>query len=335
MSQAAKGVLVLAGDIGGTKTKLGLFRVSPRGAVRVASDRYESRRFPGLVDIVREFLARNRQAPSAACFGVAGPVRGGRCVATNLPWIVESRRLARVLRLPRVELMNDLEANAWGIPFLSPRDFYTVNKGAPDPRGNAAVIAAGTGLGEAGLFRDGRELRPFACEGGHADFSPADALQGKLWRYLSSRFGHASWERVLSGPGLVNVYRFLRETGRVREPRWLAGEMKGPSPAAAISRAGLGGRSALCARALDLFISLYGAEAGNLALKLMATGGVYIGGGIAPQIASKFKGGRFMKAFADKGRMGPLLRAVPVRLILNDDAALLGAARRAAFPPTR
>ena len=171
--------------------------------------------------------------------------------------------------------MNDLEANAWGIPFLSPRDFYTVNKGASDPCGNAAVIAAGTWLGEAGLFRDGPE------------------------------------------------------------PRWLAAEMKGPSPAAAISRAGLGGRSALCARALDLFVSLYGAEAGNLALKLMATGGVYIGGGIAPKIASKFKGGRFMKAFTDKGRMGPLLCAVPVRLILNDDAALLGAARRAAFPPER
>jgi glucokinase len=335
MSRAAKGVLVLAGDIGGTNTKLGLFLVSPRGAARVASDRYESRRYPGLADIVREFLSRRRETPSAACFGVAGPVRDGRCIATNMPWIVEARKLARVLTLPRVELMNDLEANAWGIPFLAPRDFYTVNRGTPDSRGNAAVIAAGTGLGEAGLFRDGRELRPFACEGGHADFSPADALQGELWRHLSSRFGHVSWERVLAGPGLVNIYRFLRESGRGREPRWLAAALKGPVPAAAISQAGLDGRSSLCSKALDLFVSLYGAEAGNLVLKLMATGGVYIGGGIAPKIASRFKGGLFMKAFADKGRMGPLLRAVPVRLILNDNAALLGAARRAAFPPAR
>ncbi|PIR15880.1 MAG: glucokinase, partial [Elusimicrobia bacterium CG11_big_fil_rev_8_21_14_0_20_64_6] len=242
MSRAAKGVLVLAGDIGGTKTKLGLFRVTPRGAVRAASARYESRLYPGLVEIVREFLARNPAAPSAACFGVAGPVRDGRCVATNLPWVVDARGLARVLRLPRVELMNDLEANAWGIPFLAPGDFYTVNKGKPDLKGNAAVIAAGTGLGEAGLFRDGSELRPFACEGGHADFSPAGALQGKLWRRLTARFGHASWERVLSGPGLVNLYGFLRGAGR--EPRWLAVELKGAAAAAAISRAGLERRSA-------------------------------------------------------------------------------------------
>lgn len=330
MPQAAESVLVLAGDVGGTKTKLGLFRVMLQGFVRGASARYESGRHAGLAEIVRLFLAEARVAPEAASFGIAGPVRGGRCAATNLPWVVEARRLARVLGLPRVELINDLEANAWGIPFLAPRDLCTVNRGSPNARGNAAVIAAGTGLGEAGLFRNGRELLPFACEGGHADFSPANALQGELWRHLRARFGHASWERVLSGPGLCNVYRFLRESGRGREPRWLAAELKGPAPAATISQAALSGRSPLCARALDLFVSLYGSEAGNLALKLMATGGVYIGGGIAPKIAARFKDGRFMTAFADKGRLGPLLRAVPVHLILNDDAALLGAARHAA-----
>jgi len=323
--------VILAGDIGGTKTNLAVFAAGPRLAVPLAEARFVSHEHPGLVAVVRRFLAAHPVRVTHACVGVAGPVRDGRCEATNLPWVVDAVELARELGIPRASVINDLEANAYGLAALGPADLATLAPGAPGARGNACIIAAGTGLGEAGLYWDGREHRPFASEGGHASFAPTSDLEVELLQALRRRWDHVSWERVVSGPGLVAVYSFLRDSGRGIEEPWVADALGAGDPAAAITEAARDGRSPLCARALDLFVGLYGAEAGNLALKTMATGGVYLGGGIAPRIAERLCAGGFMHAFLAKGRMRPLLEAMPVRVVLNDRAALLGAARCAAL----
>ena len=221
-----------------------------------------------------------------ASFGIAGPVRNGRCEATNLPWVVDSKTLAKRLGLKRVGLINDLEANAYGIAVLQSTDFVILNKGARNAKGNKAIISAGTGLGEAGMYWDGQVHRPFPSEGGHADFAPRNHLEMELLDYLMKRYRRVSYERLVSGPGLVNVYQFLRDTGKGEEPAWLAEQMRHGDPAPIISQHAMDGKSPLCLHALELFVSLYGAEAGNLALKIMATGGVYLGGGIAPKIVS-------------------------------------------------
>jgi len=244
---------------------------------------------------------------------------------------VDARLVARELGLQAVGLINDLEANAYGIAALEPNDFDVLNAGAPDAEGNQAIISAGTGLGEAGLTWDGTQHRPFATEGGHSDLAPRNHLEMELLGYLLKQFQRVSYERVVSGPGLLNIYRFLRDTGRGEEPAWLAEKMRDQDPGAVVSQAAFDGKSDLCVQALDLFVSLYGAEAGNLALKLLATGGVYLGGGIAPKIISKLQDPIFLNAFTAKGRLKPLLQAMPVRVILNDRTALLGAARCAAM----
>jgi glucokinase len=258
-------------------------------------------------------------------------VRNGRVETSNLPWIVDSQKLATELHLQKTTLINDLEANAWGIPALDPKDVVNLNHVKGTPVGNQAVIAAGTGLGEAGMYWDGSQHHVFACEGGHADFAPRNELEIELFRYLSARFGHVSYERIISGPGLVNVYRFLRDTNRGVEPQWLTDEMAHSDPAAAISRASVGGKCGLCEQAVDVFVSIYGAESGNLALRLMALGGVFLAGGIAPKMLSKLTSPLFMQSFLSKGRMQPLLESIPVRVITNDKIALLGAARYAAI----
>jgi glucokinase len=265
--------------------------------------------------------------PDTACFGIAGPVRNGRVEASNLPWIIESKRLADELKIKKAFLINDLEANAWGIPALDEKDVVTLNRVKGKPVGNQAVIAAGTGLGEAGMYWDGVKHHVFACEGGHGDFAPRTQLEVELFNYLHVRFGHVSYERILSGPGLVNVFSFLRDTGRGTPPQWLTDEMTHSDPAAAISAAGLESKCGLCEQAVDLFVSVYGAEAGNLALKILSTGGIYLGGGIAPKMLPKLAGPLFMQAFISKGRMQALLEAMPVSVITNDRIALLGAAR--------
>jgi glucokinase len=253
-------------------------------------------------------------------------------VATpNLPWVVDAAAMASQLGLPGVALLNDLEANAWGIGALGPEDFLTLNAGAPGARGNACVVAAGTGLGEAGMYWDGTMLRPFACEGGHVEFAPRDAREIALLQYLTLKFGHVSYERVVSGPGLANIYAFLCDTGRGKETPEIARVLREGDAAAVIARAALDGRCALCVAALDLFVSIYGAEAGNAALKFMAEGGVYIGGGVAPKLIAKLVDGTFLRAFVAKGRMQPLLEAMPLRVIMNPKTALLGAARYAAI----
>jgi glucokinase len=228
-----------------------------------------------------------------------------------------------------VGLINDLEANAWGIATLSSDDIAVLNPGESDGAGNLALISAGTGLGQAGLHWDGTRYRPFASEGGHVDFAPRNRLEMDLLEFLLRQFPRVSYERVVSGPGLQNIYRFLRETGRGDEPPWLAARLREQDPNAVVAQAALSGESALCVQALDLFVALYGAAAGNLALTLLATGGVYLGGGIAPKILPKLKDPIFLNAFFTKGRLRPLLETVPVRVILNDQTALFGAARYA------
>jgi glucokinase len=321
--------MILAGDIGGTNARLAYFQPQ-NGTLRLISERvFPSREYSELGDIVSKFLEGATTRPEIACFGIAGPVRQGRVETSNLPWIVEQSRLATQIELPATLLINDLEANAWGIGALSAHDFVPLNQVAPSV-GNQAVIAPGTGLGQAGLFWNGSQHQVYACEGGHTDFAPQGDLQIELLRFLEKRYGHVSYERILSGPGLVNTYEFLRVMGCADEPAGFAEQLGRADPAAIISRAALDGTNLLAGQALDLWISVYGAEAGNLALKAMATGGVFLGGGISPKILPKLTGPQFMRAFLDKGRLRPLLESIPVKVITNDNAGLLGAARCAA-----
>jgi glucokinase len=322
--------MILAGDIGGTNARLAYFEPQ-NGRLRLVSERtYPSREHSELGEIVVQFLDDSGAHPDAACFGIAGPVRNGRVEATNLPWAIDQSRLAKQIHLPATLLINDLEASAWGIGALGAGDLVCLNRVSGPATGNQGVIAPGTGLGEAGLFWDGSRHHVFACEGGHTDFGPQGDLQIELLRFLKARFGHVSYERILSGPGLVNVYEFLRNEGHGKESDEFAAILKNSDPAAAISRAALDGTDPLAEKALDLWISVYGAEAGNLALKVMATGGLFLAGGITPKVLAKLTGPLFMQSFVDKGRLRPLLEAVPVHVVTNDKAGLLGAARCAA-----
>lgn len=327
--------VILAGDVGGTKTNLALFSSQGGSLSLLAQAGYPSKRYEGLERIVEKFLRRNPRRVSSAAFGVAGPVSRGRVRTTNLPWIVDAGALGRRLRLPRVDLINDLVANALGIAALGRGDLAVLNRGVSGARGNRVLLSAGTGLGQAHLYWDGSAHLPSPSEGGHADFAPRNPLEAHLWKYLRDRYGHVSWERVLSGPGIYNIYLFLRDTGRAAEPGWLAKEIRKGDPAALISRTALEGRCALCAKTLELFAGIYGAQAGNAALSAWASGGVYLGGGIAPKILPKLKTGVFMKAFLDKGRFSGVLADIPVRVILNDKTALWGAALHAAEPGLR
>ncbi|HZQ25370.1 MAG TPA: glucokinase [Terriglobales bacterium] len=322
--------MILAGDIGGTNARLAYFQMQNGSPKMLSESVFPSREHRGLDEIVVKFVELQGIQPDAACFGVAGPVRNGRVETSNLPWIIEADRLSAELKIRSTFLINDLEANAWGISALSESDMVSLNQVKGIPVGNKAVIAAGTGLGQAGMYWDGTKHHVFACEGGHSDFAPRNEVEIDLFRYLNKHFGHVSYERIISGPGLVNVYRFLRDTRHEDEPEWLTQEMAHGDAAAAISHAALNGKFAVAEQALDLWVSIYGAEAGNLALKILATGGVFLGGGIAPKILPKLSGPLFMQAFVSKGRMQPLLESIPVKVVTNDRAALLGAALCAA-----
>jgi glucokinase len=322
--------MILAGDIGGTNARLAYFQPQ-NGHLRLVSERtFPSREHSELGEIVSQFLADSSTRPEAACFGIAGPVRNGRVETSNLPWVVEQSRLAKQIHLPATLLINDLEASAWGIGALAAGDLVALNRVSGPAVGNQAVIAPGTGLGEAGLFWDGSRHHVFACEGGHTDFGPQGDLQIELVKFLEARFGHVSYERILSGPGLVNVYEFLRDTGRGKESAEFAAALKKGDPAAAISRAALDGTNPMAEKALDIWISVYGAEAANLALKVMATGGLFLAGGISPKVLAKLTGPLFMQSFLAKGRLRPLVESIPVQVITNEKAGLLGAARCAA-----
>jgi glucokinase len=320
---------VLAGDIGGTKTLLGLYRVEGGAPELLREKHYVTRDFKTLEEIASDFLS-GAWAIDAACFGVPGPIIGGVSHATNVPWTMEERALARALGVPGARLINDLEATAYGMLQLQENEIAVLQPGdPPDSRAPIAVIAAGTGLGEAGLvpLEDGR-WRSIATEGGHADFAPRGREQIELLEYLNGEFDHVSFERVLSGPGLVNIYKFLKARAPGHEPQWLAEEFASAADAAAvISEAALKGRDPRCVETLRIFIDIYGAEAANLALKFMALGGVYVGGGIAPKILAKLTAGGFVRAFLAKGRLDKVMARIPLRVSLNPAAALAGAAR--------
>lgn len=321
--------MILAGDIGGTKSLVALFERTDTGPRLIRDGTFKSQSYASLDAVLSAFLdAHDTSRLQVACFGVPGAVIDGRCAVTNLPWVLEEEALATRLRVPRVKLLNDLEAAAYGMLHLAPDAFAVLNRGAqPKRRGNVAVIAAGTGLGEAILFWDGRVHHPSATEGGHVSFAPCTDQEIELLRYLREKLeGHVSVERVLAGPGLENLYRFLRDSGYAEEPAWLAQRLQSGDAAATITQLGLAGEQRLCVAALELFASIYGAEAGNLALKCLAVGGVFVGGGIAPKILPVLQRGGFMQAFTDKGRFADLLRSLEVRVALNPRAPLLGAA---------
>src|SRR5260370_911524 len=301
--------MILAADIGGTHARLSYYRQEKGHFVAIYEKSYASKDFRGLDEIVLKFVSETGVRPGIASFGIAGPVRHGRVETPNLPWVVESARLARDLQLDSVNLINDLEAQAWGIQCLEPSDTVALNQIPPTevsnnqvasnrnrqaPAGNQAVWAAGTGLGEAGIIWEGGRQHILACEGGHCDFAPRNELEIELLRYLLARFGHVSYERLVSGPGLVNVYLFLKDTHRGEEPQWLRDEIAAGDPGAAISQAAVSAKAPLAEQALDLWISIYGAEAGNLALKVLATGGVFLAGGIVPKILPELSGPPFM-----------------------------------------
>lgn len=326
--------MILAGDIGGTNTRLALCEKTARGFQTVTEDKFMSRAFSSLGAIVEKFLNGKNAKLERACFGIPGAVTGGAVKLANLPWMVDALEIQNLFGLEKVALINDLEANAYGLSELRAEDFAVLNAGEPSATGNAAIISAGTGLGEAGLHfeEEMMTLRPFASEGGHADFAPRNDLEIELLRFLLGRFARVSVERVVSGNGLKNIYEFLRETKRAEEPAWLAEEIAaGADLSGIVSKNALAGKSAICEQALNIFVSLYAAEAGNLALKMLATGGVFLGGGIAPKILPRLREPFFIESFRAKGRMRPLLEKIPVRVVLNDQAALLGAARYAFY----
>lgn len=318
--------MILAGDVGGTKTRLALYApgASPRAPER--EQRLPSGEFDSLEALLRAFMGSERPSISRAVFGIAGPVVANRAETTNLPWALDGGSLGRAIDCPSVTLVNDLEATGWGLSTLGEQEMRALQRGEAKP-GNRAMIAAGTGLGEGILVWDGTAHRPTPSEGGHADFGPQDELEDALNVWLRARYGHVSYERVLSGHGLADVYRFLADSDRAHaNPDVAARFAAEPDPAGIVSAAALDDSCDRAVLALDRWLRIYGAEAGNLALKALAVNGVYVGGGIAPRVAAAFDRGGFTSAFRQKGRLSPVLEAIPIHLLLDDRAALWGAA---------
>jgi len=316
--------MILAGDIGGTNTRLALFDLN--GDLKIVhEEKYPSHDYSGLNAIVTKFLMAHPAKVTVACFGVAGPVQDGRCKTTNLPWIIDAEEIAKGQQISSVRLYNDLEANANGLKVLKPEELYCLQEGKKQ-KGHQALIAAGTGLGEAGLFWDGTVHRAFACEGGHSDFAPRNALEIELLLYLQKKFGHVSFERVISGPGIHTLYDFFKEVKKEKGSAIVEDAMNKRDPTAVICEFGKNKTDLLCMKVLELFLSIYGAESGNLALKFLSLGGFYVGGGIAPRLRELFKSSGFVSSFSEKGRFKELLKSMPIYIVLNDNAALLGAA---------
>lgn len=318
---------LMAGDIGGTKTYLALFSLKDgvleldRGAVFVNAG------YGGPEEIIDKFLEGEGRLESAA-FGLACPVENNRCTLTNLNWVVDGPALRERFGIGALALVNDLVAIGWGIGLLSEEDFSVLQAGIRKP-GNAALIAAGTGLGEAMLFWDGLKHLPSPSEGGHVEFGPRNELEIELLRYLAGKYGHVSYERIVSGPGLENIYEFMAAK-QGNEPQRLKARFMAEGIASVVSDEAMNGTDRNCRDALSLFTAVYGAEAGNLALKTMSLNGVYLGGGITPKILKSLSSGNFMEAFRDKGRFGKLMSEIPVYAILNDRTGLMGAANYAA-----
>jgi glucokinase len=320
--------MILAGDIGGTRTRLAAFETEGSKLNCVVEKVYPSQDHSGLAEIVTAFVKTEGIPVHSACFGVAGPVRGGRSKISNLPWTIDSRQLAQQLKLDSVGLINDLEAYAYGVDALESKDLVTLREGSTDAEGNRAVIAARTGLGVAGLYWDGFRHHPFACEGGHTDFSPRNDLEIELFRYVLKKYGHVSSERILSGPGIKNIYDFLRDAKKAEEPAWLKEQMdKTHDAPALISQTALEKKAPICEQTFSVFASVYGAKTGDFALNFMSTGGIFICGIIAARNLPLINNPVFMESFLSKGRMRGLLEDMPVKVVLNDDCGLMGAAR--------
>jgi glucokinase len=319
---------VLVGDVGGTNARFAVLETNGTGLALVDEVTYPSLAFESLPDALSALAADSEAARHAgrACFAIAGPIRSNRCEATNLPWVIDGGDLARVLGLPEVPLLNDLEAAAWGLAQVEAKNVWTLQRGEADPRGNRGLLSAGTGLGEAALLWHGDSHLPHATEGGHADFAPGDELQVELWRHLAERLGHVSWERVLSGPGLVALFRFLLARVGKPEPDWLEPETREGDAAAAITKNARAEGCPHCRAAIDLFVDLLAAEAGNLALRTLATGGVYLAGGTVRNLRDEIVRSRFREVFTAKGRFRPFLEAVPVHVVMDDRVGLRGAA---------
>lgn len=330
MSNPDYEAFALAGDIGGTKTNLGIFSKGKKRPLTRIVETYSSRDAPSLESIVAQFLDKHDVAIASACFGIAGPVLGGRSKATNLAWHVSEAQLKHRFQWSRVSLINDMTATAYAIPLLNSRELFSLNKAKARRGQHLALVAPGTGLGQALIIVRNGQYIPIASEGGHVDFSPNNEAEVSLWRYLHGLYGHVSVERVISGPGLVNIYSWLKESRSYQEPEWISRSMREADPARVIAEAAMDDRDPVCLESLNTFTSILGAVAGNLALTAMTTGGVYLGGGIPPRILPKLKEGIFMESFTNKGRFRNLLEEIPVRVILNDKAALLGAASFAA-----
>ncbi len=324
--------MFLVGDIGGTKTVLAIFSAEAGPHKPLFEKTYPSARYAGLEDIVREFLGELNLSVNGACFGVAGPVMAGTANITNLSWVIDETRLVSTFGWSSVKLLNDLESVAYAVPILEPDDIHTLSVGEPVPGGNIAVLAPGTGLGEAFMTFGNGQYTAHASEGSHVAFGPVNQLQDGLLTYMRERkgFTHVSYERVCSGGlGIPNLYAFLRDTGYAPEPAWLAEKLTGIediTPLIIQSAQDKDHPCALCAATLSLFVAILGAEAGNLALKVLSTGGIYVGGGISPRILSDLQHPSFLEALRSKGRFREIMTNMPVHIILNARAGLLGAA---------
>jgi glucokinase len=321
--------MILAGDIGGTKTNFAYFSDDGGALTPVLFASYPSGEFATMNQVLDRLLRDHPAAVGAAAFGIAGPIVNNTSKLTNLGWFIEGADVARFLNLKSIGLINDLGATAYGILRIPEEDKFVLNEGTAQPHGTIAVIAAGTGLGEGGLLWDGTQYRAIPSEGGHTDFGPRNEVEMELLRFLLKKFDRVSYERIVCGPALLHVYEFFRARAGYPEPAWLKEQMVNGDPSAVISEAGLEGNDRVCVQSRDMFVSLYGAEAGNLALKILATGGVYVGGGIAPKIIAKVKEGKFLDSFFRKGRYTNLMKNMPVHVVLNDKTALYGAAHYA------
>jgi glucokinase len=327
-------MVILAGDIGGTKTNLALFQSKKESLAPLAEDTFSSAQYPSLEAILEKFLSRIKTSVECATFGVAGPVIHGRASITNLPWVIDEKRIMDLFKFTSVQILNDLEATAYMIPFLKPPDLHMLNAGDANQKGTIAVIAPGTGLGEAFLTWNSSGYRVHPSEGGHSDFAPGTSEEVNLLMYLQGQTGHVSFEKVCSGQGVRNIYRYFHKNFEPGDLNRLLSEetkqvVEAEDPTPIIVHAALerSVKCQFCLSTLEMFVSIMGEEAGNLALKVMATGGVYLGGGIPPRILSMLDSGRFIEAFCRKGRMSELVARIPVHVILNPKAALLGAAR--------
>ncbi|MDH6254161.1 glucokinase [Chryseobacterium sp. H1D6B] len=322
--------IVLAADVGGTKTELALFQIKKKKLVSIKSERYATTDHNSFVKAIRHFHEDKTSVIDCACLGVAGTVDGDKVRGVNFAWEIDAKKLEADLDIKSVLLINDLQANAYGLSALEDSDFKIISKGEKI-EGNAVVISPGTGLGEAGMYWDGSYFHPYATEGGHSNFAPNDELDLELWKFLNEKFDHVSWERVISGQGINNIYEFLRNYRGEKEPDWLTEQLKDNDSSKVISAAAIEKKDSVCVETMELFLKYLAVESSQLALKAKATSGIYIGGGITPKVLNLIDKKEFYKNFINVGRMEHLLKTIPIKVVLNDKTALMGAAYYAAM----